>query len=186
MERLKLPIFNYVFRNRKPFFLLFILSLLLFTFFNEVKAAIVIAVLAFLGFVGQVYKRYIRITSAFEFVTFGTVIAAVAYGPVAGALFALTVSFAAEVISGNIDAFMLVYLPVRILSGVVAALIPSTNIIFIGIATTLFINLLSQPVYLLQGDAEIRLKGAVYFVVNIFFNMLLFNLFGSIVLGFAQ
>ncbi|MCH8904714.1 MAG: hypothetical protein IIA45_12465 [Bacteroidetes bacterium] len=177
------PLFDYIFRNRKPLLMFFIMPLLLFVFFSEIKAILVVAILALFGAFGQFYKRYIKLTSAVEFVTFGTVIVAVAYGPVAGVLFALAVSFAAEVISGNIDAFMMVYLPVRILSAILAATLPFTSIVTIGIAVTIFVNLLSQPIYLLQSDTEIRLKGVTYLVVNIFFNVLLFNLLGNFVIN---
>ncbi len=179
MVKIKLKFFGFVLNNRKLLLLLFSSLLLLFFFFSEIKAIAVVALLAFIGAFGQVYKRYVRLTSAVEFVTFGTVIVSIAYGAVAGMLFALAVSFAAEVISGNIDAFMLVYLPVRVLSALFAAVVPFSSIAAVGISTTAFINLLSQPIYLFQGDAELRLKGAAYLVINIFFNALLFNLIGS-------
>ncbi len=178
-------LFGFVRRNRKLLLLIFVSLLLLFVFFSEIKAIFVVALLAFIGAFGQVYKRYVRITSAVEFVTFGTVIVSVAYGAVAGMLFALAVSFAAEVISGNIDAFMLVYLPVRVLSGLFAAIAPFLGIASVGIATALFINILAQPVYLFHGDAEVRLKGLAYFIINVFFNIVLFKLFGSFLLGLA-
>ncbi len=185
MENPKQELFGCVFRNRKLLLLLFASLLLLFVFFSEIKAVAVVSFLALLGAFGQVYKRYIRLTSAVELVTLGTVIVSVAYGAAAGMLFALAVSFAAEVISGNIDAFMLVYLPVRVLSGLFAAAVPLAGIASVGMATSLFINILSQPFYLLQGDAEVRLKGATYLVVNVFFNVLLFNLLGDLFLGLA-
>ncbi len=185
MKKLKQKPFEFVFRKRKLLLLLFASLLLLFVFFSEIKAIFVVSLLAFMGAFGQVYKRYIRLTSAVEFVTFGTVIVAVAYGAVAGMLFALAVSFAAEVISGNIDAFMLVYLPVRVMSGLFAAAVPFSSVAAAGISATLFINLLSQPVYLFQGDAEVRLKGLAYFIINILFNIVLFKLLGSFFLGLA-
>lgn len=185
MKSLKPKFFGFVFRNRKLLLLLFVSLLLLFIFFSEIKAIAVVSFLALLGAFGQVYKRYVRLTSAVEFVTFGTVIVSVAYGAAAGMLFAIAVSFAAEVISGNIDAFMLVYLPVRVLSGLFAAVAPFSSILAVGISTAIFVNLLSQPIYILQGDAEIRLRGISYLLINIPFNVLLFNLFGSFFLGIA-
>ncbi len=185
MKPLSQQLFDYVNSHRKHLLLLFAVLLLLFFFFNELKAMAVVSFLALLGAFGQFYKRYIRFTSAIEFVTFGTVIVSVAYGAVAGMLFALAVSFAAEVISGNIDAFIVIYLPVRVLSGLFAAVVPFSSILAVGISTTSFINLLSQPIYLLQGDAEIRLEGISYLCINIPFNILLFKLLGSSVLGIA-
>lgn len=185
MKNPKQEFFGCLFRNRKPLLLLLVSLLLLFFFFKEVKSVALVAFLAFIGAFGQFYKRYVRFTSAVEFVTFGTVIVSVAYGAAAGMLFALAVSFAAEVISGNIDAFMLIYLPVRVLSGLFAAAVPLAGVAAVGIATTLFINILSQPFYLFQGDAEIRLKGIAYFVINIFFNAVLFNLLGNFFLRLA-
>lgn len=185
MNSPKQKFFGYVFRNRKLLLALFASLLLLFVFFKEVRAAALVASLALIGAFGQFYKRYVRFTSAVEFVTFGTVIVSVAYGAAAGMLFALAVSFAAEVISGNIDSFMLVYLPVRVLSGLFAAAVPLAGVVSVGIATSLFINILSQPIYLFQGDAEIRLKGLSYLVINIFFNVVLFNLLGNFFLGLA-
>ena len=179
-------LFRLIFTYRRQALIFLAVILILFFFFSEIKSIIVVILLAIAGAFGQIYKRYVRFTSAVEFVTFGTVIVSVAYGWVAGALFALTVSFASEVISGNVDAFMLIYLPVRTLSGVFAAFLPFGSIFITGIVTVLFINLLSQLVYLLQSDAEIRIKGVIYLVVNIFFNVLLFNLFGDFFLKIAN
>lgn len=178
-------LFKYVNSNRKHLLLAFVALLFVFLFFSQIKSILIVASLAILGAFGQLYKRIARIPSAVEFVTFGTVVVAVAYGPVAGALFALAVSFAAEIISGGIDAFVLVYWPVRILSGIFAATMPFGSIISTGIATTLFINLLAQPVYILSSDSEMKVKGIVYLVSNIAFNILLFRFLGEAVLGFA-
>ena len=179
-------LFRLIFTYRRHALILLAAALLLFLFFSEIKSIVVVILLALIGGFGQIYKRYVRITSAVEFVTFGTVVVSIAYGWVAGALFALTVSFASEVISGNIDAFMLVYLPVRTLSGVFAAFLPFGSVFITGIGTVLFINLLSQPVYLLQSDAEIRIKGIIYLIVNVFFNVLLFSAFGDFALKLAN
>ena len=179
-------LFGLIFKYRRQVLIFLAAALLLFFFFSEIKSIIVVILLALAGAFGQIYKKYVRLTSAVEFVTFGTVIVSVAYGWVAGILFALTVSFASEVISGNVDGFMLIYLPVRTLSAVFAAFLPFGSIFLTGMATVLFINLLSQPIYLMQSDAEIRIKGIIYLVVNVFFNALLFNLFGEFFLKLAD
>ncbi len=186
MKHLRHRVFDYLNNNRKQLLLVFAALLSLFIFFNEVKAVIVVTLLALLGAFGQVYKRVVRVTSAVEFVTFGTVIVAAAYGPVAGMLFAAAVSLAAEIISGGIDSFILIYWPVRILSGLFAALLPFESIVTTGIFTTGFINALVQPFYLLNSDSEAKINGIIYFVVNVAFNLLLFRLLGNLVLGFAS
>jgi hypothetical protein len=168
-----------ILRNRWKLLFVGFSLLIALVFFQQVKSGVVVLALALLAAFGQIYKRYLRVPSALEFVTFGTVLVGSAYGPVAGAVFALATSFAAEVISGGIDAFVVIYLPVRVVSGVLAAVLPFSSITAIGITVTLFINAASQPPYFFQPDTELRIKAVIYLVLNLVWNSLLFNAFAS-------
>ena len=181
-----MKLYDKILSNKWYLLAAFAILLLVVIFFGaQLKAIVIVAILAFFGAFGQIYKRTIKVPSAVEFVTFGTVIVAVAYGPVAGALFALAIGFAAEIISGGIDAFVVVYLPVKVLAGVAAGLVAIGNIALLGLLISIFINVLSQPIYLLQPDTEVRTKAIVFLVANISFNFLLFKLLGEIVLNIA-
>jgi hypothetical protein len=164
-----------VLANRWKLLALAFTLLLATVFFQQVKSGVVVIALALLAAFGQIYKRYLRVPSALEFVTFGTALVGSAYGPVAGAVFALATSFAAEVISGGIDAFVVVYLPVRVVSGVLAAVLPFSSIAAVGITVSLFINAASQPPYFFQPDTELRMKAFLYLVLNLVWNALLFK-----------
>jgi len=169
---------NYKYHILSGLFFLLMFILLL----DKIASIFAVFILILAGSFGQIYKRYIRLTSAVEFVTFGTVLIAMAYGPIPAILFAIAVSFAAEVISGNLDGFMFFYIPVRALSGILAAFIPGSPI-FVGIITTIFINGLAQPIYLLNPDSEMKIRGLIYLVINISFNFILFTLLGKFMLS---
>ena len=152
---------------------------------NTLKGVFVVGILAVLGSYSTIYKRSIKIPSAIELVTLGTVITSISYGPVAGAVFGVIITLASEIISSAIDIFTFVYMFARGVIGVVAFYLAATNIVLLGILMVLLFNVICQPIYLLPGDIEIKIKGLYFFVINMIFNFIAFFLLGSFLLKIA-
>jgi len=156
---------------------------------KNLKDIILVAVLGIVASYSTVYKRTIRVPSAVELVTLGTVITGVAYGPVVGALFGIITTFASEIISSGIDVFTLFYATSRGLSGALSQFLVVTfslNIVLMGMIALVIFHAISDAIYILSGDVEAKLKVVYFLVVNTLFNFLMFSLFGSLLLGFAR
>jgi len=175
-------IYKFCLRHKKEVILAFAILLLTIIFTSQMRKIISILLLAAAGAFGQVYRRSIRIPPAIEFVTFGTVLVGYSYGPWAGAIFGVVVTIAAEIMSSTIDAFVVGYVPSRAAIGVIASFLTAQGIVDVGIWMTVAYNVLAQPLYLLQPDAELRLKLVFFVTGNIIFNVMLFKLLAEPVL----
>ncbi|MBS3132728.1 hypothetical protein J4470_01185 [Candidatus Woesearchaeota archaeon] len=152
---------------------------------NSLKGVFVVGVLAVAGSYSTIYKRSIRIPSAVELVTLGTVVTSISYGPFAGAVFGIIVTLASEIISSAVDVFTFLYMFARGVIGVAAFYMASTNIVLLGVLMVLLFNAICQPIYLLPGDIETKMKGLYFFVINIIFNFIAFFLLGGFLLKIA-
>ncbi len=152
---------------------------------NSVKGVIVMSVLAVIASYSTIYKRVIRIPSAIELVTLGTVVVSISYGPLPGAVFGIVTTIASEIISSAVDMFTLVYAFARGVIGVVAFYLSGMNIVLLGLLMTLLFNGICQPIYLLPGDIETKIKAFYFFVMSIAFNLLAFFLLGNLLLRIA-
>ncbi len=170
--------------------ILLIIAVAILAFYGKnLKDIILVAVLGILASYSTIYKRTIRVPSAVELVTLGTVITGVAYGPVVGALFGIITTFASEIISSGIDVFTLFYATSRGVSGALAQFLVVTlniNIVAMGMIALLIFHAISDIIYLLSGDVEAKLKVVYFLVVNTLFNFLMFSLFGKALLDFAR
>lgn len=174
--------YKFCLKHRIAILIVFAVLLLIIIFTSEMRAIISILLLAAAGGFGQVYRRSIRIPPAIEFVTFGTVLVGYSYGPWAGAIFGIVVTLAAELMSSTVDAFVIGYIPARAAIGVIASFLPGQPIVTVGIWMTLAYNVLAQPLYMIQPDAELRMKLIFFVTGNIIFNILLFRLLAEPVL----
>jgi hypothetical protein len=174
--------YDFMLRHKKAAALVIAFFILTLLFTSKIRIIISILLLAAAGAFGQVYRRSIRVPPAIEFVTFGTVLVGYSYGPWAGAIFGIVVTLAAEVMSSTIDAFVIGYVPSRAAIGVIASFLTAHGIVDVGIWMTIAYNVLAQPLYLLQPDAELRLKLVFFVTGNIIFNIMLFRLLAEPVL----
>lgn len=152
---------------------------------QSLKGVFVVGILAVLGSYSTIYKRHIRIPSAIELVTIGTVTTAIAYGPVAGAVFGVVITLASEIISSAVDVFTIIYMIARGAIGVVAFYLGGMNIVILGLLMVLMFNIICQPFYLLPGDIETKMKGLYYLVINVSFNFIVFFFLGGFLLAIA-
>ncbi len=178
---------NYLFRWRYVI-PAFVLVWIYISLVNSIKGVIIISVLAVVASYSTIYKRVVRIPSAIELVTLGTVVVSISYGPLPGAVFAVATTIASEIISSAVDMFTLVYAFARGVIGIVAGYAYSLlggNILLLGLSMVLLFNAICQPVYLLPGDLETKVKAMYFFVISIAFNLLSFFLLGNLLLRIA-
>ncbi len=175
---------NYLFKWRYilPFTLL---TWLFFLMGGNLQGTIFITLMGIAASYSTYYKRAVKIPSAIELVTIGTVVTSIHYGPVAGALFGIITTLGSEVVSGAVDVFTILYMFARGVIGAVAFLFADWNIVLLGIGAVLLFNIICQPFYLMPGDIETKIKGMYYFVTNIVFNFLAFFFLGNILLAIA-
>lgn len=158
--------------------------LLLILFFGDyIKDAVVLLILGLIAVFSTIYKRFMRVPPAVELVTFSTVMVGLSYGPVAGAVFGAVATLAAEIFNSGVDAFIIGYIPARAVVGAVSSFFPAANIVYLGLSMSILYNLISQPLYALQSDAELRIKLLAFVIVNVSSNFIIFSLLGGLVKG---
>lgn len=171
-------------KKNRPLVLGIIAGLVLLFFFGHyLKDIVVLALLAAIGILSTIYKRYMRVPPAVELITFSTVMAGLAYGPVVGATFGAVVTVLAEVFNSGIDAFIIGYIPARAIVGFTSAFFPATDIVTLGLMMSILYNAVAQPLYALQSDAELRFKLIAFVLINVPFNFIAFSLLGELVKG---
>ena len=173
----------------KTAILVFLAVVILALFGKNIKDIILVTLLGLAASYSTIYKRTIRVPSAVELVTLGTVITGAAYGPAVGALFGILTTFASEIISSGIDVFTLFYATSRGVSGALSQFLVvshNVNIVAMGMIALLIFHAISDAIYLLSGDVEAKLKVVYFLLVNTLFNFLMFTFFGGLLLGFAR
>lgn len=170
--------------------ILIILAVAIIAFFGKnIKDIILVAVLGIAASYSTIYKRTIRVPSAVELVTLGTVITGAAYGPLWGVLFGVLTTFASEIISSGIDVFTLFYAISRGLAGGLSQFLVGTfniNVVAMGMIALLIFHAISDAIYILSGDVEAKLKVVYFLIVNTLFNFMMFTLFGNLLLSLAR
>lgn len=156
---------------------------LMLLFRNYVKDAVVLLALALIAVFSTIYKRFMRVPPAVELVTFSTVMVGISYGPVAGAVFGAVITLAAEIFNSGVDAFIIGYIPARAIVGAVSSFFPGASIVWLGLWMSVLYNLIAQPLYALQADAELRVKLLAFIIINVSSNFMIFSLLGPLVKG---
>ena len=173
----------------KTVILVVVAAAILAVFGRNLKDIMLVAVLGLMASYSTIYKRTIRVPSAVELVTLGTVITGAAYGPAVGATFGVITTFASEIISSGVDVNTLFYSVARGVTGGVAQFLVVTlglNIVVVGMIALVIFHAISDVVYILAGDVEAKLKVIYYLFVNTLFNFLVFSFFGRFLLSFAR
>ena len=157
------------------------ISLISMVFFTRaVVIAFTLTLLFILASFSTVYKRKLGIPlGGIELVTFGTVLTAVAFGPVVGMLFGLVSSIGSELFSQNIGPLTLLYVITLGGVGLFAGYFSQMNIVLLGIAATIAALLINQVAMLFIGDEEVKSFTAFYIVANTIFNFVVFSTLGQ-------
>ena len=170
-------------QNKRIVALIVLVLLAIVIFSNLIVPALVIISLGLISGFSTSYKRIIRVPPAIELTTFTTVIVSLAYGPVVGALYALIVTFAAEILTNALDIFVISFMPSRVVIALTAGFffdLSGQNIILTGLASIILYNVLAQPLYLLMADVEMRMKSVFFILLNIGSNFVIFTVLGRI------
>lgn len=169
---------------------LIVAALVVMLFFGRhIKDILLVSGLAFAASYSTIYKRTIRMPSAIELVTLGTVITGVAYGPGIGALFGVLTTFASEIISSGVDVNTLFYAISRGIAGGVAQLLVvnfGVGVLAMGMITLVLFHVISDAIYLISGGIEAVPKMVYFIVVNTLFNLLVFAFLGNPLLSLAR
>jgi len=174
-------LFGLLWRNKIAVLLVLALLAIIVVFSNIIIPATALLILAIIGSFSTSYKRVIRVPPAVELVTFTTVMVSLAYGPLAGIIFAAVVTLAAEIMTNALDIFIISFIPSRAIIAVAAGFLFSQfngNIILTGFAASVLYNLLAQPFYLVMADAEMRMKSIFFIFLNIGSNFVIFTVLG--------
>ncbi|HIG97846.1 TPA: hypothetical protein HA231_00265 [Candidatus Woesearchaeota archaeon] len=165
----------------------FAISMLLI-FGSGIKDILLVAVLGTAASYSTIYKRTIRVPSAVELVTLGTVVTGAAYGPLVGAAFGIITTIASEIISSGVDVFTLFYATARGISGAVAFYAVNNwgfGMVAMGMTALVIFHAISDFIYIVSGDVEAKLKVVYFTITNTAFNLLVFTLFGKLLLRLA-
>lgn len=173
----------------KAVFLMLAVIAVIALFGRNLKDIILVAVLAFAASYSTIYKRTIRMPSAVELVTLGTVVTGAAYGPLVGALFGIFTTIASEIISSGVDVNTLFYAVSRGIAGGVAQLLIvnfGLGVVMAGMAALVIFHVVSDFIYVVSGGIEAVPKVVYFVVVNTLFNLLVFTFFGNLLLSLAR
>ncbi len=173
----------------KTIFFIVAALVVMLIFGRHIKDILLVSGLAFAASYSTIYKRTIRMPSAIELVTLGTVITGAAYGPLVGVLFGVLTTFASEIISSGVDVNTLFYAISRGIAGGVAQLLIvnfGVGVLAMGMITLVLFHVISDAIYLISGGIEAVPKMIYFIVVNTLFNLLVFAFLGSPLLSLAR
>ena len=157
---------------------------LIFTvvFSRIVVPVFVVIILGVIASYSASYKRIFRVPPAFELVTFTTVIVALAYGPVVGAIYGAIVTLIAEIMTSALDVFIFSFVPSRAIVGLTAGFffeVFNGSFVATVVMASLMYNLMCQPMYLFMADLPMRMKALFFVSINIGLNFITVVLFGK-------
>lgn len=155
---------------------------------KNIKDVLLVSLLGFAASYSTIYKRTIRVPSAVEFVTLGTVIAGAAYGPLVGALFGVFTTIASEIISSGVDVNTVFYAVSRGIAGGLSQLLVvnfGLGMVAMGMVALVIFHVVSDAIYLVSGGIEAVPKILYFVVVNTLFNLLVFSFLGNALLRLA-
>lgn len=141
---------------------------------------LIVSGFAALAVASRMYQRHIRFPLGIELGVFGTVICAVLYGPVMGAIVGLF-AYPVSIIYTKEEAR---YLPVALLGICVAAFagsavgLGSWNIVALGVGVTVLYDVLTGGLYYYIYRAPI-LGGIVFGLSHVWFNYIMFSWLGE-------
>ncbi|MBI2664240.1 hypothetical protein HYX10_02760 [Candidatus Woesearchaeota archaeon] len=173
-------------RNKGKVFLAFLAVLLLAVFADLIVPAITIGIMGLAAIFSTFYKRIIRIPPAVELMTFTTILVSLLYGPIVAVIYTTIVSVASEIVSNQLDVWILTFVPGRIVMSFAAGFFFSAfggSMLPTGVACLLLYLAITQPPYLLMADVQMRLKAVYFAVVNFCGNFIIFWLFGNLAAG---
>ncbi|MAG16310.1 hypothetical protein CMO88_04570 [Candidatus Woesearchaeota archaeon] len=177
-------IYKWSMSHKRYVFIVLILSFLFILYTEQIKTLIILLVFGLVATFTTTYKRFIRLPPVLEFITLTTVLTTIFYGPITGIIYTIIVNITSEIASGHPDEMILTYIPSRtttvLFTHFAYTLGLITNIVWLGIWSSVVFNAVQQPLYMSLVDVEKRLKSLYFVLLNIPLNILIFKLFGSL------
>ena len=155
--------------------------LLVYIVTSSMKAIVVLLLLTVAGSLSTIYYHYFHGPVNFELVKLSTVLAAVAYGMIPALFVGIAATMFSRLLSGRMDATLIVSIAGIAVMAVLAAVFNSMNIVWLGIALVLLYHLLTAPLQLMMGGS--LGYGAMFVGTNILFNVILFSRVAPILLA---
>lgn len=145
---------------------------------ESIEAMLIIGILFVLASVSTMYKRLFRAPPALELMTFTTVIVTMKYGLVAGLIFGALSQLVSEILSGAIDAQIVIFIPARALISVwiwaSMSLFGVNDLFTLGMIAIVFYNLTVQPISFFIGDVQLKAKTIYYTIGYTTLNIFIF------------
>lgn len=145
---------------------------------ESIEAMLIIGILFVLASVSTMYKRLFRAPPALELMTFTTVIVTMKYGIVAGLIFGALSQLVSEILSGAIDAQIVIFIPARALISVwiwaSMSLFGVNDLFTLGMIAIVFYNLTVQPISFFIGDVQLKAKTIYYTIGYTTLNIFIF------------
>ncbi len=167
---------NYAIMGVAVIFLLYIFGVSL----ESIEGLIVISALFALSAFSTMYKRYFRAPPVFELMTISTIIVTVKYGILAGFIFGALSQIASEVLSGALDAQIIIFVPARAMLAVSTwvglTAFQVQDVFVLGIIAIFSYNLMVQPISWIMGDMQLRAKTVYYTIGYTIINFFLFSI----------
>lgn len=150
--------------------LLVVFALILFV--RHILDIIVIIALITLGAISMIYQRVVRYSIGIELCIFATVISAVAYGSIIGAIVGFVSLFLAEVLSLRIAPNTFIGLAAISLIGLITPLFWPADIFWLGMGMTILYDAAIIPGYILTGSSPV--SSGIFLVTHLMFNYWVF------------
>lgn len=165
--------------GKKHIVAILIAALAVAVIFRELlKAVLAMSALFLIGAFSTFYRRKLENFGelGFEFVTFTTVIAGVAFGPIAGAIFGFVTAFAAMAIARDMEPTSFLFVAASTIIGAAAQPLSShLGILSLGLISIAFSAMLAQFfTFFIQPELEPKIVVATGIIVNFAANYILF------------
>ena len=149
-----------------------LLMFFLLSVFSYVRIFFFVSLLIALNVVGSVYRRYLQLPISLEFATFGTVLAAAAYGHTAGLAVALLSPLIAAIYNGDFSPYTLVTVCIWATAAMVVPLHPA-NILLVGMSVAIIKNLIVTLVFQFVFQYDLP-RNIIYVITDLCLNIVMF------------
>lgn len=167
-----------LFKKNMLSYMLVLLVLLMVVMFR--KPLIVLALIV-LGGLSTIYKRAANISIGFEAITFFSIILTYAYNVWVGIISAVLMTLISHITTGRICATMFGKMIVYSVVLIIAALLSSANIVWVGVGLSVLIYVLFFIMYVFVFGYN-PISSITSAVGGIFFNYIFFSRFGEALL----
>ena len=171
-----------VVKKLSKFWYIPLLTLLLFVFKEQVIFFGTIGFMILSATLISFYKRIIPVSLGLELITFYSIVLSMAFSPVIGIVFAITLLFAEVIIQNNFCGFFLIKAGVYSLLCLIAPSLLFLGIINAGIVLVLLRNLIFSGLTLMKNPGRLAVDAPGIFI-NITLGIFLFSEFGAQLLG---